>query len=70
MAYLILLHFYHCIFLKGRVQSVCKQSLCFNIMVFKILNFIRQLFILSCFYSIINDQDIYNNQALQEHKMN
>jgi hypothetical protein len=27
------------------------------ISVFKILNFIRQLFIFSCFYSIINDQD-------------
>ena len=27
------------------------------ISVFKILNFIRQLFIFSCLYSIINDQD-------------
>jgi hypothetical protein len=38
------------------------------ISVFKILNFIRQLFIFSCFYSITKGSR-YNNQILQEHKM-
>jgi hypothetical protein len=39
------------------VQSVCKESLCLHFGIQNIELSIRQLFIFSCFCSIINDQD-------------
>jgi hypothetical protein len=53
---MMLIEYYNKISLKvGYSPSVNKAFV--YISVFKILNFIRQLFIFSCFYSIINDQD-------------
>jgi hypothetical protein len=53
---------------KGRLQSVCKQSLCLHFGVQNIELYSTTIF--SCLiYSIINDQDTTIGLNLQEHKM-
>jgi hypothetical protein len=57
----------HTLGFKGRVQSVCKQSLClhFGIQNIEIYSTTIYIFMLLQY----NKLSRYNNQALQEHKM-
>jgi hypothetical protein len=53
--------------LKGRVQSVCKQSLCLHFGIKNIELYSTTIYIFMLLQ--YNKLSRYNNQALQEHKM-